>query len=315
MTLPESSQATISPARGAVLVTGISGFIGRHVAARLATAGYDVVGLTHSAALPPQIASLCSRVISGDLADPLVLERALDGVAGICHLAAYLPSDYADPAEAAACLTVNALGTLELARAALRGGVRRMVYASASNAYLPAAEPVTEAHPVWPTGHAPWYLTSKVAAEYYLEHLRHAQALSPVTLRIASCYGPGMTARSVVAGFVACAQRGEPLEVFHGGRSQADFVHVLDVADCFVTALSAGEAGIYNVGSGCATTLLDLAQAAKSVFGSSSPVRIRPAEGPPPTRFPAVSVAKAAAAWGYAPMSLQSGLATFAAST
>jgi UDP-glucose 4-epimerase len=314
MTLPQPRHASISPARGAVLVTGISGFIGRHVAAQLAAAGYEVVGFTHHSALPPETAGLCTGVISGDLRDPLVLRRALDGVTAVCHLAAHLPWDYADPAEAATCLTVNALGTLELARAALRRGVRRMVYASASNAYMPAETPVTEEHPVCPTGHAPWYLTSKVAAEYYLEHLRDAAALPSVTLRIASCYGPGMTERGVVARFAACAQRGEPLEVLHGGRSQADFVHVRDVADCFVAALSAGEAGIYNVGSGCATTLLDLALAAKTVFGSSSPVQIRPAEGPGPTLFPAVSVAKAAAAWGYAPMSLRSGLATFAAS-
>jgi UDP-glucose 4-epimerase len=311
----EAEPAAIYSTTGAVLVTGISSFIGRHVVARLAAAGYEVVGLARNPALTPNTAALCSRVVPGDVTDPQVLDKALDEVAGVCHLAAYRPTDYADPSEAAACLKVNALGTLDLARAALRKGIRRMVYASASNAYAPTIQPVTEDHPVWPTGHAAWYLTSKVAAEFYLEQLRNSAALSPVTLRIASCYGPGMTAQSAVAGFVACAQHGEPLEVFHGGRSQADFVHVLDVADCFVAALSAGEAGIYNVGSGCATTLLDLAQAAKTVFGSSSPVRIRPALGPAPTRFPAVSVAKATAAWGYAPMSLQSGLATFAASS
>jgi UDP-glucose 4-epimerase len=311
----KAEPVTILPSTGAVLVTGISSFIGAYVVARLAKAGYDVVGLTHNSISAPDTAGLCSRIISGDVTEPRIMEKALDGVAAVCHLAAYRPADYHDPSEAARCIEVNALGTLELARAALRLGVRRIVYASASNAYVPGPEPAVEEHPVWPIGHAAWYLTSKIAAEFYLEQLRCTADLSPVILRIASCYGPGMGSRSVVARFVTCAQRGEPLDVLHGGRPTADFVHVLDVADCFGTALSAGEAGIYNVGSGCATTLLDLAQTAKTVFNSSAPVRIQPLAGPAPTGFPAVSIAKSAAAWGYAPMSLQSGLKTFTAAS
>jgi UDP-glucose 4-epimerase len=312
MTLQRPRQEIISPTQGAILITGISGFIGRHVAASLAAADYEVIGFTRNTDLPRETARLCSRVIFGDLGNPTALKDALEGVAGVCHLAAYLPSDYADPSEAEACLSVNALGTLELARAALRSGARRMVYASTASAYLRTSEPLTEESVVSPTGHAAWYKTSKVAGEFYLERLRDSDALSPVILRIASCYGPGMEPRSVLARFVACALRGEPLEVFHGGRPQADFVHVLDVAQCFVTALSAGEVGVYNVGSGRATTLLELARAAKVALGSSSPVRVQGADNPVPPGSPALSIAKAAAAWGYAPMSLQSGLTTFA---
>jgi UDP-glucose 4-epimerase len=315
MTLQHPGQEIISPTQGAILVTGISGFIGRHVAASLAAAGYEVIGLTRNTDLPGETAGLCSRVIVGDLRQPTALKEALEGVAGVCHLAAYLPSDYADPSEAEACLSVNALGTLELARAALRSGVQRMVYASTASAYLPTSEPLTEGAVVSPTGHAAWYQTSKVAGEFYLERLRDSDALSPVILRIASCYGPGMEARSVLARFVARAQHGEPLDVFHGGRARADFVHVLDVAQCFVSALSAGESGVYNVGSGCATTLLELAKAVKVALGSSSPVRVLDADNSVPTGWPPLSIAKAAAAWGYAPMSLESGLATFAASS
>jgi UDP-glucose 4-epimerase len=305
----------ISPAQGAILVTGISGFIGRNVAASLAAAGYEVIGFTRNPDLPRETARLCSRVVVGDLGHPTALKEALEGVAGVCHLAAYLPSDYADPSEAEPCLSVNALGTLELARAALRSGARRLIYASTASAYLRTSGPLTEESVVSPTGHAAWYQTSKVAGEFYLERLCDSDALSPVILRIASCYGPGMEPRSVLARFVACARRGEPLEVFHGGRPQADFVHVLDVAQCFVSALSAGEGGVYNVGSGCATTLLELASAAKVALGSSSPVRVLGADNLVPSGSPALSIAKAAAAWGYAPMPLQSGLTTFVGSS
>ena len=221
------------------------------------------------------------------------------------------PSRLCGSAEAANCIEVNALGTLELARAALSRGISRIVYASASNAYCAAAGPVTEEHPIQPNGHAAWYLTSKVTAEFYLDKLRRSAALSPVVLRIASCYGPGMKSQSVVARFAACARSGQPIEVLNGGRSTADFVHVLDVARCFVSALSAGTAGAYNVGTGHATSLLQLACSVKEVFGSPSPVVVRPATDTAPSHFPAISVAKAKAAWGYAPMSLPEGLGTF----
>lgn len=295
---------------GEVLVTGASSFIGRTVVECLAADGRKVVANTHKTALPRDTSALCSRVVTGDLTNPRVLDEALDGVTGVCHLAAYRPADYDDPAEAAACLEVNALGTLELARAALKRGIGRIVYASASNAYRATAGPVTEEHPVQPNGHAAYYLTSKVTAEFYLEQLRRSAALSPIILRIASCYGPGMKSRSVVASFVARAQADQPIEVLNGGRSTADFVHVLDVAECFVKAISAEDAGIYNVGSGHATSLLQLACSVKEAFGSQSPVAVRPGSVPP-TLFPAISVAKANAAWGYVPMPLNEGLKTF----
>lgn len=296
---------------GEILVTGAASFIGRAVVERLAASGHTIVAVTHRAALPSAVAALCSRVIRGDLSRPRVLGEALGGVAGVCHLAAYRPADYEDPAEAAACLEVNALGTLELAQAALSRGISRIVYASASNAYCGAAGPVTEEHPIQPSGHAAWYLASKATAEFYLEKLRRSAGLSPVVLRIASCYGPGMKSEAVVARFAACARSGRPIEVLGGGRSTADFVHVLDVARCFVSALSAGAAGIYNVGTGHATSLLQLAYSVREVFGSPSSVVVRPAADTSPSLFPAISVAKAQAAWGYAPMSLPEGLGTF----
>ncbi len=309
------ADSAVSPAAGAVLVTGASGFIGRQVARRLAAAGYKVTGLTRKPALARAAAAGCARVISGDILDPAILDQALDGAAAVCHLAAYIPSDYGDPEEASTCLNVNALGTLEVARAALRHGIRRVVHASTASFYPPGIGPVSEETPIQPTGHAAWYQVSKAAAESYLERLGCSDALSPVILRIASCYGPGMAEAGVLARFVARARRGQTLEVGHGGRPQADFVHVRDVANCFAYAVSRGQAGIYNVGAGTGTTLLGLAHAVTAALGSSAPVRTAPPNGEPPAGQPALSIAKAAAAWGYAPMSLEAGLATFADSS
>ena len=298
--------------RGPVLVTGISGFLGGHVATRLVAEGYEVVGLSHSQPPAPDRAALCSQVFVGDLRDREVVDQAVGEVIGVCHLAAYVPADHSDPAEASECMEVNALATLELARSAIRHGVQRFVFASAGNAYVPAGKPVDEGHQVWPVGHGAWYLTSKLAAELYIERLGRTTALSPVILRISSPYGPGAT-RGVVADFIARARRGEQLEVFDGGLGRADFVHARDVAFCVAAGLATGGSGTYNVGSGRATTIRELAYEVAAASGATIAPRVLPATTGSRPNFVPLNVAKAAEAWGFAPMSVAAGLRTFVA--
>lgn len=295
-----------------VLVTGASGFIGAHVATRLAAAGHEVVALAGHRPIPPELADRCAAVMHGDLVDPAYLGDALSQVEAVCHLAGRVPPDHSDPAEAERCWRVNALATLELARLAAARGVTTFIHASSGNAYAPGPGPLPEDWPVWPSRTATWYLVSKMAAELYLDHLRQATALRVVVLRLSSCYGPGMAAGSVLARFVEQARRRESICVRYGGLPTADFVHASDVADCFAAALDRGGDGVYNVGSGRATTLLELAEAVNRVFGSGAEVLVQPPQGPPWPGFGALSIERAAAAWGYRPMGLSAGLRALA---
>jgi UDP-glucose 4-epimerase len=291
-----------------LLVTGASGFVGRHVLGRLAGRGYEIVALVGQRALPESLAARCTRVVRADITDDDALRAALRHVDVVCHLAARIPSDHEDPAEAEPCLRVNALGTLRLAQFSVSAGVRRFVHVSTGNLYAPVDHLAREGDAVFPSRRAAYYLSSKLLGELYVEHLRQLVGLPAVTLRLSNVYGPEMRASSVVSRFVDRALAGDPLEVNHGGRPSVDHVYVSDVAWCIESALASGEPGIYNVGAGHAWSLLELAEVVIDVFGSDSPIVVRPPDGQAPASFAPLSIDKAKATWGYNPLSLRDGL-------
>lgn len=290
-----------------VLLTGATGSLGRYILSQLSESGYHVVATTWSRDLPDHLARRCVKVLRGDLSDTAFLRDAVRGVDGICHAAAYVPSDHRAVSEARRCLEVNALATLKLGELAAERDVRRLVYIGAGNAYVPSPVPVREDGAQYPSTDASYYLTSKMVGEIYLDHLRTEFGLPVVSLRASSIYGISTGRQSVVQLFVDQASSGGPIQVDHEGLPAADHVYAADVAWCVGAALTGGSPGAYNVGSGQAWSLRELAEMVADVF-APVPIVATPASRPRPRDFPALDVGKAAAAWGYRPSPLREGL-------
>jgi UDP-glucose 4-epimerase len=290
-----------------VFVTGATGFLGRHVVDALQRAGWAVLALVRSPAGLAPAAGV--RAASGDLADLSLLTRCIDEADAVCHIAAHIPRNHEDPAEAEPCLRINGLLTLQLASAAATRG-RRFLYFSA-NAYRYADGPVPEAAPMAPEERATYYITSKLVGEYFVEHLRRTAGLAAVSLRVGNVYGPGMPEKSVVTRFLAAGREGQPLVVRAGGVPTYDYVYATDVAAAAVRALEGGESGVYNIGGGRATSLRELAETVAALFPKAPPIVIQPVEGAAPAGFPGMDIGKAARAWGYAPLSLSEGLCRY----
>jgi UDP-glucose 4-epimerase len=250
-------------------------------------------------------------MVSGNMADPANMLSALSEVDAVCHLAAYLPPDYGSPAYASACFDINALATLQLGRLCADQG-KRFVFCSSGQAYSPSPVAVTEDAPLYPAERATFYLVSKLSGELFIEHLRRHNGLEAITFRVGSCYGPGMPESSVVASFMRQAIARKPILVRDSGVPSCDFVYVADVARLITAALETGAGGVYNAGSGTATSVLQLAYAVIEAF-SDLPVGIdmASAERPAPAGFPPLSMAKTQAMWGHSPTSLKAGLAAF----
>lgn len=296
------------------LVTGGAGFVGQHVIAALRQRGHQVVALQHRRTLPANIAAQCCEVIEGNLLEEQLQRRAVQKVDRVCHLAAYIPRDMDDASEAEACLRVNALATLGLARAAVDRGVERFVYSSTANMYNFADRRATEDSLVFPSGGGAFYFVSKLAAEVYLEHVCRDSATNSLVLRIGTPYGPGEPAAKVIPAFLACAARGEPLRLRHGGRPTYHFVYVEDVARCVAAALERGESGLYNFASGESTSLLELAQAIAELHADRPPpIKVEPADEDSFRGFPAISMEKARNTWGLTPLTLREGLRRYRA--
>ena len=293
-----------------VFITGASGFLGRHLARALCSAGYDVVALVRSPS--PSLGDLTGELKTIVLPNPNLreLSNALgDGFDVVCHLAAFLPKNHLDPSFARLCLESNVVLTLNLLQASLCNGVERFLYFSAGNAYSHDSDrPARETDPVYPSRISPFYLGSKMLAEIFVEHYRQQYSLDTVSLRISSPYGIGMPAKSVIMSFIHRTLEGLPLQVYGDGRHKTDLVYVGDVIDVSMAAIHGGLPGVYNVGSGVATSILELADVVSEVFERNAPIQFIPAKPGWRGGFRPLGIGKARNMWNWNPRSLKDGL-------
>jgi UDP-glucose 4-epimerase len=288
-----------------IIMTGSSGAIGRAVVAALIKSGKNVISISRKETGSEAVAGV--RTLVGDIRKPEELQAHIAESDVICHLAAFIPPDFSDSSYAQACFETNALATLRLAEIACEQK-KRFIYTSSGSIYAPSAVPVVETAPVYPERHAPYYLGSKLLGELYVEHLRETRGLDSTILRVSSVYGAGL-ARTVVAKFVSDAITGRPLRVFHEGKNRVDFVYVDDIARLVVSAVDGPQQGVFNAGSGTATSILGLAETVREMFAEHDPwiEKIQPAGKPPPS-FPALSMDRTSSAFSHTPTSLRAGL-------
>ncbi|HXV35142.1 MAG TPA: NAD-dependent epimerase/dehydratase family protein [Gaiellaceae bacterium] len=259
------------------IVTGGAGFIGSHVVDLLVSRGDEVVVLDDLSHGKRENVNAGARLVVADIRDRDAVAGAFaDARPDACfHLAAQAdvrvsvqrPEFDAD---------VNVLGTIRLLEAARELGTR-IVFASTGGAiYGECAEPAAEASPRLPLSP---YGTSKLAGEEYLATYNRLYGSEHTALRYGNVYGPRQDPHGeagVVAIFLGRLGAGEAPHIFGDGTAQRDYVYVGDVAAVTVAA-AAGPAGVYNVGTGTATSVLDLFEACRSASG----VDVEPVYDPP----------------------------------
>lgn len=238
-----------------ILLTGASGFVGGHLAVRLVAEGRSVRCLVRPTSDTTRLRALLAdggqsdiEFVLGDLTDSDSLRRASDGCAQVVHAAAMV-SDWGTVKEIRAA---NATGARDLAAAAVAAGVSRFVQISTTDVYgYPGTPGVTEDHEFH--GFANWYSQTKREAEAALRSIAAASGLEVVFLRPASVYGPGSTE---VVGEMARALRGRYLPTVGGGRAVAGLVHVENLVDAVLLALTRPEAAgeSFNVVDGLDVT-------------------------------------------------------------
>lgn len=209
-----------------VLLTGASGFLGRHVAQRLLADGFAVTGFDQNPGGPDH------ETVLGDLTNPFAVEGAVAGHDVVCHIGAigdvYLAAS--DPALAA---SVNVLGTTNVAQAA-RKAEARVVYASTWEVYgTPQYEPIDEDHPTAPDH--PYNIT-KLAGERMLLAADHLQGVPALALRLGTAYGTGLRPNSVFRIFLDKARKREPITIQGDGSQSRQFTHAEDIARAFSLA-------------------------------------------------------------------------------
>ncbi len=286
-----------------VAITGAGGLLGGAVLLRLLESGHEVVALSGSLD-----AAIGAEVVRWDAKqDWERTAEALRQVEVVVHAGAHIPRDHSDSTEAVQCFEVNALGTLNLLRASERSGVRRFIYVSGANVLSPRSEFVKEDDPVG-CEHSPYYLGSKVLGEIYVRAAM-ARGLNGLVVRPSSIYGPGMMA-GVLWNFAEQIQRGAPISLQNGGRFRADYVWRDDVAKVLCEAVVGQQKGEVNLGSGQATSVLDVAKLLLEIFNADPRLIENATMGSPfaSEGFSPVDITRARDWFGFHPTSLRDGL-------
>jgi UDP-glucose 4-epimerase len=277
-----------------VLVTGGSGFIGRHVVAVLAAAGAQVRVVDLKPHPDPDV-----EVVIGDIAEPAVIDRAFDGgMDSVVHLAA-VTSVLRSLEQPELTFRTNVAGTALLLEGARKAGAGSLAFASTNAVTGPMDAPaITEAatlKPLTPYG------STKAAGEMLMSAYTASYGVRCACLRLTNVYGLGMQAKdSIVARLMRAIRTGGGFEIYGDGHQVRDYVNVSDVVQGFALALTSDEwKGPVVIGSGSSLSVLDVVQAVREVTGAELDVRHGPAK---PGEMPAVIVDPARAhAAGWSP--------------
>lgn len=286
-----------------IALTGGTGFVGRRFADRARLRGCRIRQLARSSDALPRADDYRNLDLTEDAIDPAILT----GCDMVVHLAAHIPRDHADPAEAARCWRINALGTLRLAEAAAAAGVSRFIQTTSANAYAAWETEPAETAAMFPRSRG-YYLGAKMMQEVYAHEVCRRAGMVLVTLRLASVYGPDQTTGAIAA-ITAKAIAGTSVTLEDGGRFGADFVHVDDVVTALMLTIENEAAGPFNVGSGTRTTIAEVSRLCLTLAGHD-PARIdlKPESDAGDPGFPALSIGRIRSL-GFAPRDLPTGLA------
>ena len=277
-----------------ILVTGGSGFIGRHVVADLSGAGAQVRVVDLQRHPDPDV-----DLVQGDITDSQVLESALaGGFDGVVHLAA-VTSVLRSVEHPVQTYRTNVEATAMLLETARHAGVTSLVFTSTNAVTGPMRGPaITEAEVLQPL--TP-YGATKAAGEMLMSAYTAAYGLRCVALRLTNVYGPGMQAKdSIVARLMRAIRLEGTFEIYGDGEQVRDYVHAADVTAAVRLGLADERwAGPRVIGAGRSLSVLDVIKAVRQVTGAELEVTHGPAR---PGEMPAVIVdSSAARAAGWTP--------------
>ena len=288
---------------GRVVVTGVAGMVGSHVAEQLLDRGDEVVGIDNFLTGEPEnLVDLEGQpgfeFLEADVATPM----DIDGdVAAVLHLASPASPRHfeAIPLE---ILRVGGVGILNALDLASRHGAR-FLFASSSEVYGdPAVHPQHEGYTgnVHLSGVRACYDESKRFGEAATNTYHRAAGLDTRIVRIFNTYGPRLRPDDgrVVSNFVQQALAGEPLTIYGDGLQTRSYCYVDDLARGIVALLDSDVNEPVNLGNPVEHTVFFLAQRVLELVGSDSPIEHRPLpQHDPVRRRPDITRARELLGW------------------
>ncbi|MFC7114617.1 GDP-mannose 4,6-dehydratase [Natronoarchaeum sp. GCM10025703] len=266
-----------------VLVTGGAGFIGGHIAERMANKGHDVkvldkfvpyydLGIKEHTVDVARTAAQENggsyELIKGCLTDAELVEEATNDIDVVYHQAAQA-GVRASVDEPKTVNEYNVTGTINVLEAARHHDVERVVVASSSSVYgKPEYLPYDEDHRTTPVSP---YGVSKLATEQYARVYNEIYGLPTVALRYFTVYGPRMRPNMAFTNFVSRCLHGESPEIYGDGEQTRDFTYVDDIKRVNEQLLTddSADGEIMNIGSTDNIDILTLAEVVRDEIDPS----------------------------------------------
>ena len=279
MVLPRDAKSVTldkSMAYSKVIVTGGAGFIGSHLVDALVAKGCQVVVLDKEAPNEER-RNVAAKYEQCDIRDAVVREIFItEQPEVVFHLAAHV-----DDREAVKEPVMNAenniIGSLNVFEAARLVGIKKIIFPSTSVVYGSAEmRPTSEDElpkPLTP------YAVSKLAGERYLHCYRALYGVDYVALRLSNVYGPrqdGSKECGAMAIFTSKLLAGEPVKMNNDGLTTRDYVYVSDVIEAMLAAAESEATGVYNIGTGVATSTNELLAMVVKELGVMPEIVARP---------------------------------------
>ncbi len=256
-----------------VLVTGGAGFIGKHLVSSLLTKGNLVTVFdSFSNSEKSSVSSLVvigAKIIEGDITRLQDVTNAIKDHDVVIHLAAKISVEESikNPSET---FHINVDGTKNVLVACEKNHVRKLVVASSAAVYGESLQGIkltedTKLNPISPYG------KSKVMMEQEIKEFTSKHSIDCIILRFFNVYGIGQSPEyaGVITKFIKRIALNKPLEIFGNGMQTRDFVAVQDVVASIYGAILNGKSGTYNIASGKAVTIKELAELMISLSGKN----------------------------------------------
>jgi len=214
----------------------------------------------------------------GDITHMDTLQKAMQGMDGVFHLAAVWLLQCHEYPETA--FDVNVKGTFNVIMAAIKAQVGRVVYSSSASVYGNAVElPMKEEHPY---NNYTFYGASKIAGEHFFKSLGDRYGLNWCGLRYMNVYGPRQDYQgayiAVMHKILDRIDKGERPMVYGDGSQCYDFIAVEDIARANLLAMKSEASGkCYNVGRGIGTSIKELTEILLELTGSDLEIQYEPA--------------------------------------
>ncbi len=254
-----------------ILITGVTGFLGRHIAGRLLAEGHEVTGIARNVPAEPLPAGL--RFLPASMAETAVLAPLIARSDWLVHLAWD-----GTPASSQGLpvweISANVLPTAQLLEALQARTQCRVLFVSTGGAlHAGGSEAANEQRRLSPRS---YYGAAKGAVELMLQALSRQTGHRMSVLRPSNVYGPGQPARAgfgVIPALMRCAKDGLAFEVMGSGSTARDFLYIGDFLDIVGKTLArevqAPGVEVLNAGSGTLVSIDALCEHMERITGVS----------------------------------------------